>query len=239
MPAPSDHGQEDVCAKMTTAVGVMLDRFGSDLEPLLQLKNKLCGRLWTRYRVPRQIVEDLLQDALLGYLGVRSTVRDPIAWVGKAVERRAISWAKRAKREKPLGSESARSYTVELGALEAKELISLLLPRQRLVFEHLYLRGETLQETAQHLSMTSEAVRQLAKRGRARLRLFCDPGDTFSHPRSTLRKGGLRHRRAYEEDPHRCSGRADDYGSVSDLPEILLSEFLLLPRGMSERQQLH
>lgn len=145
-----------------------------DFSSLLAGLEESLARTLSRFRIPAQDAEDLLQDTLLLFLTKQAEVRDPAAWISITLRNRCLIYWRRRRHalirtvdevvmeELAGGREGGQGRSVLISDLT--RAIATLPARCRAVLRQRYALDRDGSEVAESLGYRESSIRQVTNR---------------------------------------------------------------------------
>ena len=145
-----------------------------DLSSLLAELEVPLARTLSRFRIPAQDAEDLLQETLLIFLTKRAEVRDPAAWISTTLRHRCVIYWRRRRRAlvqtfdeillESLSPGTEAAQTRSLLTHDLSRAISHLPERCRAILRLRYALDRDGCEVAESLGYRESSIRQVTNR---------------------------------------------------------------------------
>lgn len=145
-----------------------------DILSLLAGLEASLARTLSRFRIPAQDAEDLLQDTLLLFLTKRAEVRDPAAWISTTLRHRCIIYWRRRRHAlvqtvdealmEALGGGCEGEQNRSLLACDLSRAIAHLPERCRAILRQRYALDRDGSEVAASLGYRESSIRQVTNR---------------------------------------------------------------------------
>ena len=149
-------------------------RHEDGLAQLLAALERDLARTLSRFRIPAQDAEDLVQETLLLFLTKQAEVRDPGAWISTTLRNRCVVYWRRRRRVlvesfdetliDSLASEAEPEQTRRQLARDLSSAISTLPARCRSILKLRYALGCEGGEVAERLGYRESSIRQVTNR---------------------------------------------------------------------------
>lgn len=145
-----------------------------DLSSLLAGLEAPAARTLSRFRIPAQDAEDLLQETLLLFLTKRAEVRDPAAWIATTLRHRCIIYWRRRRRALVQTFDEVMMEMLDEGreceqnrkllGRDLSRAIARLPQRCRAILRQRYALDRDGSEVAESLGYRESSIRQVTNR---------------------------------------------------------------------------